>query len=170
VCLQQQLQQRLVAADLPVNRKVVIAALVAAGAVAGVAVYARGCGGGRHHAHADTASVHAAGFDSADSAVSFEAMMNAPEGATPCESAYAAVEAEQQATKLRGTKSIFEWVAPKPEFLASCQALTPAQQKCMAPRYRHEHAEECQQARPSPDTLAKLIRGVPVPEPSVEHP
>jgi hypothetical protein len=152
------------------NKKlVVVAAIVAAGATAGIIVYARGRGGGRHHAHADTSSIHAAGFDRADSAVSFEAMMNAPEAGTPCETAYAAIEAEQKTTKLRGTQSIFEWVAPKPDFLANCQALTPAQQKCMAPRYRHEHNDECQQARPSPDTLAKLIRGVPVPEPSYEH-
>ena len=96
--------------------------------------------------------------------------MNAPEGATPCETAYAAIDAEQQAAKLRGTKSIFEWVAPKPDFLTNCQALTPGQQKCMVPHYRRAHDEECQRERPSPDTLAKLILGVPVPEPTVEHP
>lgn len=151
------------------NRKLVVAAaLVAAGAVAAVLVV-RGRGGSKHHVHADTTSVHAGGIDQADTAVSLEAMMNAPEGGTPCETAYAAIEAEQQAVKLRGTKSIFEWVAPKADFLASCQELTPAQQKCMALRYRRDHDDECQRERPSPDTLAKLIRGVPVPEPSVEH-
>jgi hypothetical protein len=153
------------------NRKlVVVAAIVAAGATAGIIVYARGRGGGNHHAHADTTTVHASGFDRSDVAVSMQAMLDAPEGATPCETAYAAIEAEQQATKLRGTKSIFEWVAPRPDFLASCQALTEAQQRCMALRYKRAHDDECQQARPSPDTLAKLIRGVPVPEPTAEHP
>jgi len=152
------------------NKKlVVVAAIVAIGATAGIVVYARGRGG-RRHAHADTSSVKATGFDRADASVSFEAMLNAPDGATPCETAYAAIDAEQQATKLRGTKSIFEWVAPKPDFLASCQTLTPSQQKCMALRYKRAHDDECQQARPSPDTLAKLIRGIPVPEPTVEHP
>jgi hypothetical protein len=153
------------------NRKlVVVAAIVAAGATAGAVVVVRGRGGGRHHVHADTTSVHAGGFDQTDTAVSMQAMLNAPDGATPCETAYAAIEAEQQATKLRGTKSIFEWVAPRPDFLASCQALTETQQRCMSVRYKRAHADECQQARPSPDTLAKLIRGVPVPEPTAEHP
>ena len=151
------------------NRKLVVAAvLVAAGATAAIFVV-RGRGGGKHHSHADTTSVHAGGIDQTDTAVSLQAMLNAPEGATPCETAYAAIEAEQQATKLRGTKSIFEWVAPKPDFLANCQALTPGQQKCMALRYRRDHDDECLRERPSPDTLAKLIRGVPVPEPNLEH-
>lgn len=150
--------------------KLVVVAAVILAAAAGLVVYLRGRDWGRHHAHADTTSVHAGGIDQSDTAVSIEAMMNAPEGATPCETAYAAIEAEQQATKLRGTRSIFEWVAPKADFLAACAALTPEQQKCMALRYRRAHDDECQQARPSPDTLAKLIRGVPVPEPTVEHP
>lgn len=151
------------------NRKLVVAAvLVAAGAVAGIFVV-RGRGGSKHHVHADTTSVHAGGIDQTDTAVSLEAMMNAPEAGTPCETAYAAIEAEQQAVKLRGTKSIFEWVAPKADFLASCQTLTPGQQKCMALRYRRQHDDECLRERPSADALAKLIRGVPVPEPSPEH-
>jgi len=149
------------------NRKLVVAAaLVAAGAITAIVVV-RGRGGGKHHVHADTKTVHAGGFDQSDTAVSLEAMMNAPEAGTPCETAYAEIEAEQRAVKLRGTKSIFEWVAPKPDFLANCQALTPGQQKCMPVHYRREHDDECQRERPSPDTLAKLIRGVPVPEPTV---
>jgi hypothetical protein len=151
------------------NRTLVAAGVLAIAAAIVIFVVTHGRGG-KHHAHADTTSVHAGGLDRTDTAVSMEAMMNAPDGATPCETAYAAIEAEQQAVKLRGTKSIFEWVAPKPDFLASCQALTPGQQKCMALRYRRQHDEECQRERPSPDTLAKLIRGVPVPEPTVEHP
>jgi hypothetical protein len=151
------------------NGKLVAAGVLAIGAAIVVFVATHGHDG-KHHPHADTTSVHAGGLDSTDTAVSMEAMMNAPDGATPCETAYLAIEAEQQAVKLRGTKSIFAWVAPKPDFLASCQELTPAQQKCMALRYRRGHDEECQRERPSPDTLAKLIRGVPVPEPTVEHP
>lgn len=150
------------------NRKLAAAGVLAL--VAAIVIFFATRGHGRHHAHADTTSVHAAAFDRTDTAVSMEAMMNAPEGATPCETAYAAIDAEQQAVKLRGTKSIFEWVAPKPDFLTNCQALTPGQQKCMALHYRRAHDEECQRERPSPDTLAKLIRGVPVPEPTVEHP
>jgi hypothetical protein len=153
------------------NKKLVVAAvLVAAGATAGVVVFARGRGRTPHHVHVDTTSVRATGFDQADASVSFEAMLNAPEKATPCETAYAAIQAEQQVTKLRGTHSMFEWVAPEADFLASCRALTEAQQQCMAPRYRHDHRDDCDRARPSPDTLAKMIRGVPVPEPTIQNP
>jgi len=151
------------------NRKLVAAGVLAIAAAVVIFIVTHGHRG-KHHAHADTTSVHAAAFDRTDTAVSMEAMMNAPEGATPCETAYAAIEAEQQAVKLRGTRSIFEWVAQKPDFLANCQALTPGQQKCMALHYRRAHDEECQRERPSPETMAKLIRGVPVPEPTVEHP
>lgn len=153
------------------NKKIVVGvALVVVGATAAVVVFARGRSRTPRHVHADTTSVHAEGFDQADASVSFEAMLNAPEKATPCETAFAAIQAEQQAAKARGTHSMFEWVAPEAEFLANCRALTEAQQQCMAPRYRHDHRDDCDRARPSPNTLAKLVRGVPVPEPTAEHP
>lgn len=119
----------------------------------------------RHHHKANTSSVHATGIDQTDTAVSMSAMLNAPEGATPCETAYAAIEAEQQAAKLRGSKSIFQWVAPKAEFLATCKTLSPAAQSCMMPRYRSEHRDECAETRPPSDVLEKLVVGVPVKEP-----
>src|SRR5690242_2776580 len=101
-------------------------AVVAAGVLAGAAVVyvvARGRGSPRHH-HVDTAAVHAVGIDDTDVSVAFSAMLNAPELATPCETAYAAIDAAQAAAKLRGTRSLFAWVAPKPAFLTGCQALT----------------------------------------------
>ena len=139
---------------------------VAALAVIGIVVFARGRGG-RHHSHADTASIHAGGIDQTDTSVSFEAMLAAPEGATPCETAYGAIAAEQSAAKLRGTRSIFQWVAPKPDFMAGCQALSEAEQKCMMPRYRRDHGDECGRARPDPAVMKKLIVGVPVEEPKL---
>jgi hypothetical protein len=94
------------------------------------------------------------------------AMMNAKDGATSCETAFLAIEAEQAAAKLRGSKSIFQWVAPKPDFLAQCQALPPVAQSCMMPRYRRDHRDDCLRAEPSADVLKKLVVGVPVAEPS----
>jgi hypothetical protein len=94
-------------------------------------------------------------------------MLNAPDRATPCETAYAAISAARAAAKLRGTHSLFKWVAPEPNFLAGCRALTAEAQRCMMPRYRRDHRAACVQARPSQDALEKLVIGVPVPEPSL---
>jgi hypothetical protein len=146
---------------------VIASGLLAVAIAAGIFLLVRGRGG-RHHSHADTASIHAGGIDQTDTSVSFEAMLGAPEGATPCETAYAAIDAERSAAKLRGTRSIFQWVAEKPDFLAACQTLSDAQQKCFAPRYRRDHDDECLRARPDKATLAKMIVGLPVEEPKLE--
>lgn len=144
--------------------------VVGASALAVVAVIAwlvvGKSGGTRHHHKANTTSVHATGIDQTDTAVSMSAMLNAPDGASPCETAYAAIEAEQKATKLRGGTSIFKWVAAKPDFLATCATLSPAAQSCMMPRYRRDHRDDCAQARPPTDVMEKLVVGVPVPEPT----
>jgi hypothetical protein len=147
------------------NTKLVVAAGVGiVGAVVVVlVVHARS--GSPHHHKADTTNVHANGIDDSDTSASMTAMLNAPDGATPCETAYAAVEAEQSAAKLRGSKSIFQWVAPKADFQAQCQTLAPEAQSCMMPRYRRDHRDDCARVRPSSDVLKKLVVGVPVEEP-----
>src|SRR3954471_23709474 len=70
-----------------------------------------------HHDKAKTSPNEAAAIDQTDNAVSMIAMLNAPDAATPCETAYAAIEAEGAAAKLHGGKSMFTWVAAKPDFL-----------------------------------------------------
>jgi hypothetical protein len=146
--------------------KLVLLASVVVGAVAVVVIVVVRARSGPHHHHADTTSVHAAAIDQTDTSVSMTAMLNAPDRATPCETAFAAVEAEQEATKLRATKSIFQWIAPKPDFLAQCQTLTPEGQNCMMPRFRRDHRDECQKSHPPAEVLKKLFVGVPVSEPS----
>lgn len=148
------------------NRKLIAGgALLAAGVVVfGVVMMRRHRG--PHHAHHEV-SAHGNGIDQSDPSVSFETMLNAPELATPCETAYGAIEAEQNTAKLRGTQSIFQWVAPKPDFLAACQSMTPDQQRCMPPRYRKDHEDECKRSRPDTVVLKKMVVGVPVPEPTV---
>ena len=148
------------------NRKLVAGGtlVVLAGAAVVIVLVMRH--GGHRHPHHNTSSVHAGGIDTSDTSVSFEAMLNAPEAATPCETAFAAIEAEQSASKLRGGASIFKWVAPKPDFLAACQALSVPEQKCMMPRYRRDHDEECRRAVPDAVVLKKMIVGMPVPEPT----
>lgn len=142
-------------------------ALAGIAVVVAVVLVVRWRGGNAHH-KADTSSVHATGIDQTDTAASMAAMLEAPEGATPCETAFAAVDAERSAAKLRGAKSIFQWVAPQADFLAQCQTLSPETQKCMMPRYRRDHRDDCLHARPPPDVLAKIIAGAPVPEPTRE--
>src|SRR5664279_3080400 len=78
-----------------------------------------------HHDTAKTSNVEAAGIDQTDSSVSMMAMLNAPDQATPCLTAYGAIEAERAAMKLHNGTSMFTWVAPKDEFVARCQELPP---------------------------------------------
>lgn len=140
----------------------VLGGVVALGAVA-VIVWARG-GSPPHDSRADTTAVHAIGIDEADTSVSLLAMLNAPEGATPCETAYLALEAERGAARLRGGASMFEWIAPKHEFIAACEALPEAAQRCMAPRYRREHDQACVLARPPDAQLQQMFKAAPVVE------
>lgn len=131
-----------------------------------VIVWAKRGGSSPRHANTDTStkSVHATSFDQTDTSVSLMTMLSAPDGATPCETAYNALAAEQQATRVRGGKSMFKWVAPKEEFLARCKELPEKSQQCMGPRYRREH-DDCTLARPPDAVLHKLF----IPEPVVEE-
>jgi len=119
-----------------------------------------------HHDKPKTSTGEAAAIDQTDTSVSMIAMLNAPDAATPCETAYAAIEAERAAAKLHGGNSMFTWVADKPAFLAQCQTLPPEAQQCMMPRYRRDHADACLQHRPPADVLKKLYAGAPVVEPT----
>ena len=124
----------------------------------------------KHEKHVDTTTVSAKGFDKTEFATSMNALVNAPEAATPCETGYLAIEAEQAATKLKGSTSIFVRVAPKDEFLAACRTLPEIAQKCMMPRFRRMHDAECAQAKPPAETLKKMFETRPEPpEPELPH-
>jgi hypothetical protein len=84
------------------------------------------------------------------------ALSHAPEGATPCESGWNAIVAEQNAAKAQGEDSIFTYVAPHDEFIAICQSLPPDAQKCMAPSYTAAHREDCARMKPPPEVLDKM--------------
>jgi len=147
----------------------IVASLAVAAAAAVIIVVVVRRNPHHHHDSSKTSTVEAAGIDQTDSSVSMMAMLNAPDQATPCLTAYAAVDAERAAIKLRNGKSMFTWVAPKDEFVAHCEELPPMQQQCMAPRYRRDHAEDCSKARPLPAVLEKLYRGVPIVEPTYQR-
>jgi len=147
----------------------IVASLAIAATVIIVVVVRRNHGPHHHHDSAKTGAVEAVGIDQTDTSVSMMAMLNAPEQATPCLTAYAAIEAEGAAMKLHDGKSMFKWVAPKDAFVAACEALPVAQQQCMAPRYRRDHGDDCQKNRPMPDVLAKMYVGLPIVEPNYQR-
>lgn len=146
------------------RKKLVVLATVAVLVAVAFFVWSRRERKPKHVRRVDPGEVHASQIDRTDTNASLLAMLNAPDGATPCETAWNAISAEQAAARLRKTKSLFVWVAPKPEFLAGCQALEPDAQKCMAPRYRRDHDEECRKARPGPDALKKMLVATPEPD------
>lgn len=85
------------------------------------------------------------------------AMFKAPEGATPCESALNAFNAEVDAARTQGAKSIFSFVADRDTFLANCKALAPEVQACLVPRYAARHHDECEAALQPYAKLANLF-------------
>jgi hypothetical protein len=75
-------------------------------------------------------------------------MMNAPEGKTPCETAWNATVAEREAAQRLGKKSVFLRVAPQEEFMRLCYALPAEAQPCASPRYLAKNRERCEAVRP----------------------
>lgn len=97
---------------------------------------------------------HAKSIDQSYSSV--RAMYEAPDGATPCESLFNAITAEQEAAK--GTKrgSIFSFVAPKDELLRLCAALPAEGQRCLVPAYQARNQATCLSAKPPSEQVDKL--------------
>lgn len=103
-------------------------------------------------------SPHGAGIDHAMAAVL--AMQNAPEGATPCETAYNAFKASKDVSDTQDVKAVVLHLAPRDEFLARCADLPPQTQLCLAPRYMWQHRAECKGASPgaSLSGMVELLR------------
>lgn len=100
-------------------------------------------------------SPHGAAMDEAFASV--VSMYHAPEGATPCESAYNAFAAEAEAARSLGRESHFAFVADRVAFLAGCEALAPEARPCLVPRYRVRHRGACEQALPPVEALSHLF-------------
>jgi hypothetical protein len=68
---------------------------------------------------------------------------SAPDGGTPCETAYNALSATDDAA--RGTGMAVPWtrLPDRDTFLARCAALPPQEQECMQPRYAASHHPAC---------------------------
>jgi hypothetical protein len=100
-------------------------------------------------------SGHGAGIDHAMAAAL--AMVRAPEGATPCETAYNAFKASYDVSQTQDVKAVVLRLAPRDEFLAKCATLPPDGQVCLGPRYAARHRPECEAARPTPEALSPMV-------------
>jgi len=87
-----------------------------------------------------------------------KAMLDAPDGETPCESAYVAAAAEQERARSIGKDSMFSWVAPRDQFIARCSALTAQQQRCMVPTYLMANRDQCERVRPEAAVLDGIVK------------
>lgn len=101
-------------------------------------------------------SSHGNGIDRASSPQI--ALLEAPEGATPCETALNAITAEQAAASAQNVASMFAWVAPRADFLAACEALPAATQACLSPRHQVRNRKACEDAKPATDVLEQLFK------------
>jgi hypothetical protein len=87
-------------------------------------------------------SEHAEGIDYAMSPVL--AMFKAPEGSTPCETAYNAFHAFEVAQQHKGGGDAPWGALPERSvFLARCATLPEQEQLCFQPRYLARHHAEC---------------------------
>jgi hypothetical protein len=101
-------------------------------------------------------TAHGAGIDWAMSPLA--ALMDAPEGATPCDTLYNAIQMAQSDATRKGRSALFDWVAPHDEFFARCNAIPPEAQPCLLPRYWRDHRDDCRRLRPPQSTLDQLYR------------
>ncbi len=88
---------------------------------------------------------HAEGID--QNMASILALLKAPEGATPCETAFNAYQHSLDVAKEQRVKSAVIRLAPRDEFLATCGALPADVQQCMVPRYDVDHKRDCDKVR-----------------------
>jgi hypothetical protein len=138
-----------------VNRRLVAAATLVL--VAGVAVVVFGATRRRAHDPPPAASTgHGAAMDQAMGAV--VALYHAPEGATPCETAYNAFKASLDLSTLKQLTPVVLKLAPRDQFLATCSTLPPASQQCLVPMHFSEHRTECAKAKPPQDVLDSLVQ------------
>lgn len=137
------------------NRQIAAAATLVL--VAGVAVVVFGSTRRRavHPAPAASEDPHAAGIDRVMGAV--VALYHAPDGGTPCETAYNAFKASLDLSTEKQLTPVVLKLAPRDQFLATCGGLSPVTQQCMVPLYLVDHRSECEKAKPPQDVLDSLV-------------
>jgi hypothetical protein len=71
------------------------------------------------------------------------AAYSAPDGGTPCETAYNAYVAIDDAAKQMGGSVPWTKLPDQPTFLARCAKLPAQEQECLQPRYHARHHDVC---------------------------
>jgi len=71
------------------------------------------------------------------------AMMKAPDGATPCETAFNAFSAYDTTAKAQGAARPWAELPDRTGFLARCGGLSQPEQQCLQPRYQAQHHDVC---------------------------
>lgn len=138
--------------------KLVLLAAVVVAAAGGAAAYVvRARSAPTHPRPASSGpSEHAQGMDEAMGAVLVP--YDAPDGGTPCETAYLAFKASQDYAADHPVKQVITWLAPRQDFLDKCATLAPTTQLCLGPRYLVRHRDECDKAKPPPDVAAAMMK------------
>lgn len=72
-----------------------------------------------------------------------EAALHAPDGATPCETAYNALTALDVAARQTDQPRPWKTLADRPTFLGRCAALPQQEQLCLGPRYQAQNHGAC---------------------------
>ncbi len=138
------------------NKKLLAAVVVlAAGSAAAGIVVARSRAQHRAHRPPPSAKPHAEGIDR--EMTSLRAMFEAPAGATPCDTAWNAFSAADEAAKRSGRTPLVLHLAPRDEFLARCRALPAEAQPCLAPAYSTRHRDDCLRVKPSAEVLKPMF-------------
>ncbi|MGD0528990.1 MAG: hypothetical protein ABSE49_27880 [Polyangiaceae bacterium] len=135
------------------NRRLVAIATVVV--VAGVAVVVFGSGQRRGNPLPAATSPHSEDIDHAMSAVL--ELYRAPQGTTPCETAYNAFRASLDFSTQHPVTPVVLRLASHEDFIARCSGLPVLTQECLAPRYISEHRAECRNAKPPDDVLASMV-------------
>jgi hypothetical protein len=71
------------------------------------------------------------------------ALLKAPEGSTPCETAYNGFKAFDDSPNPAGLPRPFGKLPDRDMFLKRCRALSTPEQLCLQPRYSVQHQQEC---------------------------
>lgn len=74
-----------------------------------------------------------------------KAGIDAPDGATLCDTAFNGIEAADAEAKKLKIRAFWDRIPTRAAFLEACNQLAPEHQKCMAVKYQEFHHEECDQ-------------------------
>jgi hypothetical protein len=98
------------------------------------------------------------------------AMMKAPDGTTPCETAFNAFSAYDTMAKSQGNPRPWVELPDRAGFLARCGSLSQQEQQCLQPRYQAQHHDVCDPLLEGVKKRNVLYEPVGKPAPSISEP